>query len=102
MSGYLAIRCPECKNQFPTYFEECKYCGTDLREVEPTEYEPLDMTPSKSKPKKRSSIPRIKKPSCFGQHGSVICHDPELWPESKKKLICGFIDKCKKNPRGCE
>ena len=61
MSSYLTKRCPECDNQFPTSFEECIYCGEDLREIEASEYEPLDMTPIKAKPKRRFSIPRIKK-----------------------------------------
>jgi len=58
-------RCPECGNQFPIYFEKCIYCETDLREVIPSKHEPLNMSPiktlTKAKPKKRGSIPRIKK-----------------------------------------
>lgn len=61
MSGYLAIRCPKCENQFPKSFKKCIYCETDLRDVEPSKYEPLDMTPIETKPKKPRGIPRIKK-----------------------------------------
>jgi len=61
MSDYISKRCPGCGDQLPKYFEECKYCGADLRDVEPSEYEPLDMTPIEVKPKRRFSIPRIKK-----------------------------------------
>jgi len=61
MNNYLVKRCPGCGDQIPKSFEECIYCGTDLRAVEPSEHEPLDMTPTKVKTKKRYSIPRIKK-----------------------------------------
>ena len=61
MSEYLAKRCPNCGDQLPAYFEKCIYCDADLREVKPSEYEPLDMTPMEVKPKKRRGIPRIKK-----------------------------------------
>lgn len=61
MSGYLAKRCPKCGDQLPAYFEKCKYCGADLSAVEPSEYEPLDMTPVEVKPKRRRGVPRIKK-----------------------------------------
>lgn len=62
MSTHTQIkRCPECGNQFPIYFEKCIYCKTDLRGVMPSERKPLDMTPIEVKPKKRRSIPRIKK-----------------------------------------
>lgn len=60
MSGYLAKRCPECDNQFPTSFDSCIYCGADLREVEPSEYKPLNMTPGKPKQKRPWKPPRPK------------------------------------------
>ena len=61
MGEYLAVRCPKCGNQFPTYFEKCIYCGTDLRGTVHTEYEPLDTTPMYIRPKERPRTPRIKK-----------------------------------------
>lgn len=83
MSGYLSIRCPKCGNQFPTSFKECIYCRTDLRDIEPSEYEPLDMTPIKTKPKKRFSIPRIKK--WEGYEESIM----DATPETLSCDVCG-------------
>lgn len=59
--SYMVKRCPNCNNQFPISFDRCAYCHTDLRSIEPSKNEPFDMTPVKIRPKKRPSIPRIKK-----------------------------------------